>query len=158
MTPDQWTTIIGAAIASLLSGGLATSVVMWWLNRPKQDAETEKIEAETTQISVETETSVEDKLFGRQQAIIDRQDAKLADQENKIINLEASIRSLMREVEGLRVEAMKTKRYEAALVYIVNEVKGEYPVAVQISQKIAAGELILPFNNGTTNGTNGTSS
>lgn len=135
MTNEQWITIL----SSILGSGAITAILGWWFTRRKTEAETKKIE-----------TSIGDDIFNRQQVIIDRQDARLMDQDTKISNLVSELSKHTKEVVELRLETIKTKRYEAALVYLVNEVKNQYPVAVQIAEKIANGELLLapPLGNG----------
>lgn len=133
----EW--ILSIVIAVIASGAL-TAILTWWLNKRKSAAETLQIEAKTEQIK----TNIEESLFTRQQKVIDSQAIRLSDQDKSLASLRAELGALFGEVSLLRIEALKTKRYEQALVYLVKEVRSDYPVAVQIAEKIANGELLLP--------------
>lgn len=136
MTTDQVITIVIAVLGS----GALTGVINWFTNRKKNSADTESV-------SVGTATE----LVQRQQSIIDRQDMRLKDQDSKITNLSNLVDNLTRQVTNLQIEAMKAKRYKSSLLYLVQEVGKDFPVAVSIAEKIANGELILPppLGNGT---------
>ena len=114
----------------IVFGPPLTAILTWWLTRPKQKAEVKKTlaEAEQTETSAVGEiVEMSGKAAGQWKALYDAMS-----NENKDLRIE------LHQIE-VRVDHLEQAltRAQNALRYLMNEVKDDYPEAVQIANGIA---------------------